>query len=80
MAKAAGKFNLKPKNGIKYLSDKGFLPKEPMEDHVKGITKFLKETPALSATIIGQFMGEDKELNKNVLSAYIDEMDFTDRD
>ena len=36
MAKAAGKFNLKPKNGIKYLTDKGFLPKEPLEDHVRG--------------------------------------------
>lgn len=80
MAKAAGKFNLKPKNGIKYLVDKGFLPKEPMEEQVKGITKFLKETPALSTTTIGQFMGEDKELNKNVLSQYIDEMDFTNKD
>lgn len=80
MAKAAGKFNLKPKNGIKYLTDKGFLPKEPLEDHVRGITKFLKETPALSATIIGQYMGEDKEPNKNVLSHYIDQMDFSNKD
>ena len=53
MTKAAGKFNLKAKNGLKYLTDKGFLPSEPMEDKVKGICKFLKETPTLSPTAIG---------------------------
>ena len=53
MTKAAGKFNLKPKNGLKYLTDKGYLPKEPREAMLQGITKFLKETPALSATAIG---------------------------
>jgi brefeldin A-inhibited guanine nucleotide-exchange protein len=80
MAKAAGKFNLKPKNGLKYLTDKGFLPKEPKEAMIRGITRFLKDTPSLSATTIGQFMGEDKELNREVLSQYIDEMDFTSKE
>lgn len=79
MAKAAGKFNLKPKSGLKYLTDKGYLPKEPHEEMVKGIVKFFKETPALSATTIGQFMGEDKDLNRDVLSLYVDEFDFTDK-
>jgi brefeldin A-inhibited guanine nucleotide-exchange protein len=80
MIKAASKFNLKWKNGLKYLTDKGLLAKEPKEAMLKGITKFLKETPSLSATAIGQFMGEDKELNKDVLSMYIDEMDFTSKE
>jgi len=31
MGKAASKFNLKPKNGLKYLMDKGYLPKEAGE-------------------------------------------------
>jgi len=31
MSKAAGKFNLKPKNGLKYLMDKGYLAKEAGE-------------------------------------------------
>jgi Sec7-like guanine-nucleotide exchange factor len=34
MAKAASKFNLKAKNGIKYLTDKGYIPKEPYDAHV----------------------------------------------
>lgn len=80
MNKAASKFNMKPKNGIKYLTDKGYLVKEPKEEMLKGICKFLKETPALSATSIGQFLGEDKELNKDVLSYYIDELDFTSKE
>lgn len=80
MSKAASKFNLKAKNGLKYLQDKGYLAKEPREQMLKGICKFLKETPALSATAIGQFLGEDKELNRDVLSTYIDELDFTSKD
>ena len=53
MTKAASKFNLKPKNGLKYLTDKGYLVKEPKEEMIKGICKFLKETRALSPTAIG---------------------------
>jgi Sec7-like guanine-nucleotide exchange factor len=68
MEKAANKFNLKPKNGLKYLTDKGYLPKEPREEMIKGICKFFKETPALSATAIGQYLGEDKDPNRDVLS------------
>lgn len=77
MEKAANKFNLKPKNGLKYLTDKGYLPKEPREEMIKGICKFFKETPALSATAIGQYLGEDKDPNRDVLSQYVDEFDFT---
>lgn len=77
MCKAAEKFNLKPKSGIKYLQDKGYVAKEPKELMIKGICKFLKETPALSTTAIGQFLGEDKDLNKQCLSQYMDELDFT---
>jgi len=63
MTKAASKFNLKPKNGLKYLMDKGYLTKEAGEAQLKGICSFLKTTPALSATAIGDFLGEEKELN-----------------
>lgn len=80
MHKAASKFNLKPKNGLSYLTDKGYIPKEPREAMIKGICKFLKETSSLSATAIGQFLGEDKPLSKEVLSAYIDELDFKNKD
>jgi hypothetical protein len=40
------------------------VAKEPKELMIKGICKFLKETSALSTTAIGQFLGEEKDLNK----------------
>lgn len=80
MSKAASKFNLKPKNGLKYLQEKGYLMPEPHHLYIKGICRFLKETPQLSATEIGKFIGEEKELNRECLSCYIDEFDFTSPD
>lgn len=80
MSKAAAKFNLKPKNGLKYLTDKGYLPETPKEARLKGICKFLKTTPSLSATAIGDFLGAEAELNREVLSQYVDELDFTSKD
>jgi len=40
----------------------------------------LKNTPSLSVTSIGEFLGEDKELNRDVLSLYVDELDFTNKE
>ena len=47
---------------------------------LKGICKFLKGTPALSATAIGEFLGGDAELSREALSYYIDDLDFTSKD
>lgn len=63
MSKAAGKFNLKPKNGLKYLQEKGYLVSEPRELQIKQICRFLKETPALSATTIGEYLGGGDQFN-----------------
>jgi Sec7-like guanine-nucleotide exchange factor len=38
----------------------------------------MKTTRACSATKIGEFLGENKEFNKDVLFTYTDEFDFTD--
>ena len=40
----------------------------------------MKNTPSLSVTSIGEFLGEDKELNRDVLSLYVDELDFTNKE
>ena len=80
MAKAAAKFNLKSKNGIKYLTEKGYIPKEEGEEQVKAISRFLKSTPALSTTSIGEYLGSDAKLNVEVLNQYINEFDFTKPD
>jgi Sec7-like guanine-nucleotide exchange factor len=57
MAKAAAKFTRKDKDGIKYLIEKGYVPKEPGEAQVKAVTKFLKTTPSVGPTAIGVFFG-----------------------
>ena len=80
MTKAAEKFNLKPKNGLKYLVDKGYIKAESGEERLKGICNFLKNTPALSVTEIGIYVGGHLEEQKAVLSTYIEEYDFKNRD
>jgi Sec7-like guanine-nucleotide exchange factor len=37
----------------------------------------LKNTPSLSATAIGEYLGVDKEPNKDVLTLYTNQFDFT---
>lgn len=78
MVKASIKFNLKPKNGITYLIQKGFIQKEPLEAQVLGIVDFLKSTGSLDKTKIGEYLGEDIDLNKKVLYQYVDSFDFAD--
>ena len=79
MAKAARSFNAKPKNGLKYLKEKGYIPTEPGEAQTKAIAQFVRTTPNLSATTLGQFFGGADQLNKDVLSRYVDDLDFTDK-
>ena len=67
MVKASIKFNLKPKNGINYLLQTGHIPKEPIEEQIQGIVQFLKTTSTLDKTKIGEYLGEDIDLNKKVL-------------
>lgn len=64
MLKASIKFNLKPKNGINYLISKGFIVKEPEERQISDVVNFLKTTATLDKTKIGEYLGEDIELNK----------------
>ena len=63
MSKAAAKFNLKPKQGIKFLTEKGYLPSEPGEEQARGIAKFFLSTPSLNAAAIGAFLGGEQPFN-----------------
>lgn len=47
-----------------------------MEDHILGIVEFLKTTTSLDKTKIGEYLGEDIDLNKKVLYQYVDSFDF----
>ncbi len=69
--KASIKFNFKPKNGINYLILKGLIQKEPIEQLAIDIVNFLKHTSTLDKTAIGDYLGENEELNKKVLYEYI---------
>jgi len=46
-------------------------PEADYKGHVKGIIDFLKTTPTLSKTVIGEFFGVDKPLNRDCLSEFI---------
>ena len=46
-------------------------PEEEYESHVKGIVSFLKTTPSLDKTMIGEFLGVDGALNKACLKEFI---------
>lgn len=45
-------------------------------DQVNGIVDFLKGTGSLDKTKIGEYLGEDIDLNKQVLYRYVDSFDF----
>ncbi|EQD28055.1 Cytohesin 2, partial [mine drainage metagenome] len=76
MLKAAIKFNLKPKNGINYLISKGLIAKEPLSEQVKDICNFLRTTTSLDKTNIGDYLGDDSEVNNAVRYYWIDSCDF----
>lgn len=65
------KFNLKPKEGIKYLIEQKLI-----DDSVNAIVEFLKTTPSLNKTQIGDYLGGAKPFNIEVMHAFIDSIDF----
>ncbi|EJD53498.1 Sec7-domain-containing protein [Auricularia subglabra TFB-10046 SS5] len=68
------KFNFKPKKGIEFFLDTGFIPSNTPQD----IARFLLETEGLSKAAIGEYMGEGDDLNVAVMHAFIDMLDFTE--
>ena len=79
---AAAKFNLKPKNGIAFLTKNKLVPdpEQEYEAHVKAIVRFLKTTPTLDKTVIGEFIGVNSKLSKDVLAEFIDQYDMKDKE
>ena len=71
---AAAKFIMKPKNGIAFLTKNKLVPdpEQDYEAHVKAIVHFLKTTPTLDKTVIGEFIGMNNKLSKDVLMEFID--------
>jgi brefeldin A-inhibited guanine nucleotide-exchange protein len=67
-------FNQSAKKGLEYLCDKNLLNNEPEE-----IAQFFHAyQDVLDKTVIGDCLGEDDKHHKQIMYAYIDQLDFTD--
>lgn len=65
-------FNQKPKKGISYFVENGFIELESERD----IAVFLLETDALDKSQIGEYLGDGADRNIAIMHAFVDEMDF----
>ncbi|MGH0144757.1 UNVERIFIED_CONTAM: hypothetical protein FKN15_005850 [Acipenser sinensis] len=68
-------FNKKPKRGIQYLQEQGMLG-TTAED----IAQFLHQEERLDSTQVGEFLGDNDRFSKEVMYAYVDQMDFQGKD
>ncbi|EMD40859.1 hypothetical protein CERSUDRAFT_131198 [Gelatoporia subvermispora B] len=66
------KFNTKPKRGIIFFIETGFIPSNSPQD----IARFLLETDGLSKAMIGEYLGEGDEENIAIMHAFVDLMEF----
>ncbi|KAI0368107.1 Sec7-domain-containing protein [Pilatotrama ljubarskyi] len=66
------KFNFKPKRGIEFLIETGFIPSRDPKD----IARFLLETDGLNKAAIGEYLGEGDEENIAIMHAFVDMMDL----
>ncbi|XP_035286349.1 brefeldin A-inhibited guanine nucleotide-exchange protein 1-like [Anguilla anguilla] len=68
-------FNKKPKRGIQYLQEQGMLGISS-ED----IAQFLHQEERLDSTQVGEFLGDNERFTKEVMYAYVDQMDYQGKD
>ena len=65
------KFNSKPKSGIKYLQEHSLIGSTP-----EAIALFFHSYSGLDKTAIGEYMGDEGAFNKQVMYAYVEQMEF----
>ncbi|KAG6854759.1 hypothetical protein C0991_001186 [Blastosporella zonata] len=68
------KFNFKPKRGIQFLIETGFIPSKAPVD----IAQFLLATDGLSKAMIGEYLGEGADENIAIMHAFVDQLHFKD--
>jgi brefeldin A-inhibited guanine nucleotide-exchange protein len=64
-------FNKKPKKGLLFLQDNELLGRS-----AEDVAVFFREDSRLDKTAIGDYMGENEKVNKEVMYAYVDQIDF----
>jgi len=70
-------FNEKPKRGLQYLTDNGFI--RPPPHNLDDIVKFLMTSEGMSKAQIGQYLGTRGELPEAVLSHFVYSLDFVNK-
>ncbi|ULU14362.1 hypothetical protein L3Y34_016702 [Caenorhabditis briggsae] len=68
-------FSEKPKKGLKFLQDHGFVGTDAIE-----VAEFMMKEERLNKTQVGDFLGDSDEFNNSVMHAYIDFLDFSSID
>ncbi|KAK0190769.1 hypothetical protein F5146DRAFT_1137595 [Armillaria mellea] len=66
------KFNYKPKHGVQFLIETGFIPSKDPRD----IASFLLNTDGLTKAMIGEYLGEGDQENIDIMHAFVDSLDF----
>ncbi|KAF9058169.1 hypothetical protein BJ165DRAFT_1334026 [Panaeolus papilionaceus] len=68
------KFNFKPKKGIEFLLETGFIKsKAPLD-----LAAFILSTDGLNKSMIGEYLGEGEEENIAIMHCFVDLLDFRD--
>eukprot|EP00658_Telonema_sp_P-2_P025208 TRINITY_DN2014_c0_g1_i6.p1 TRINITY_DN2014_c0_g1~~TRINITY_DN2014_c0_g1_i6.p1 ORF type:complete len:1053 (+),score=283.33 TRINITY_DN2014_c0_g1_i6:152-3310(+) len=67
-------FNEKPKKGLQYMTDNGFIRAPP--DNLDDIVKFLMKSQGMSKGQIGQYLGTRGELPEAVLKHFVASLEF----
>ena len=68
-------FNRKPKKGIAFLQERGYLGQTAWD-----IAEFFHSNDRLNKTQIGEYLGENEKFTKEVMYAYVDQMNFASKD
>ncbi|KAI0284723.1 hypothetical protein BC826DRAFT_1055154 [Russula brevipes] len=66
------RFNQKPKKGVQFLVETGFISSKEPQD----VAKFLLNTDGLSKAMIGEYLGEGDEVNIATMHAFVDIIDL----
>ncbi|KAI0296118.1 Sec7-domain-containing protein [Multifurca ochricompacta] len=66
------RFNQKPKKGIQFLVETGFIQSQGPQD----VARFLLNTEGLSKAMIGEYLGEGDEVNVATMHAFVDMIDL----
>ena len=72
MSTGKKRFNMDPKKGIEFLVSNGLLKENPQD-----VAAFLLKGDGLNKTAIGDYLGEKKTFNMDVLDAFVNLHDFS---